>query len=425
DLVPSFVSILKQVIEHRLPREYDYHRMPAPWTQMRLLRLLAMLGKADRAASEGMYQVLHEVMKRADNGINVGYAVIYECIRTITSIFPNTTLLDAAAASISRFIASDNHNLKCAGVIALASIVPDYPSYASQHQMVVIDCLEDPDETLRRKTLGLLYCMTNPVNVEFITDKLLTSLAAGGDSFWRADLVTRITQCAERFAPSNSWYVEVMTRVFELAAEHVGADVAKNLMQLVAEGSGEEKEEEEADMEMRRDAVDVYVDLINKSGLHHQLIQIASWILGEYGYLAEGIEQEELVEHMCNLFFSGNSLKESATKGYVVSAVVKASAQMGVVVDAAKELLDLYADSVDADLQQRCREFQRLTSMPSLMAAVLPVNASCEDIDIDESLPFLDDYVEAKLEAGAAPYSPPEQDDSDEEEERNGKKGRC
>ncbi len=75
DLVPSFVSILKQIIEHRLPREFDYHRIPAPWIQMHLIRILAILGRGDQVSSEGMYEVLAEAMKRADTGINVGYAV--------------------------------------------------------------------------------------------------------------------------------------------------------------------------------------------------------------------------------------------------------------------------------------------------------------------------------------------------------------
>ena len=129
DLVSSFVSILKQITEHRLPRDFDYHRIPAPWVQMHILRILSVLGKGDQASSEQMYEVIVDVMRRADTGINVGYAIVYEVVRTIVTIYPNPLLLDAAATSISRFIRSDSHNLKYIGIKGLAAIVKDHPRY--------------------------------------------------------------------------------------------------------------------------------------------------------------------------------------------------------------------------------------------------------------------------------------------------------
>jgi len=145
---------------------------------MKLLRLLAMLGAADQKVSEQMYEVVLDAMKRADTGINVGYAIIYEAVKTVTTIYPNSVLLDAAAAAIGRFISSDNHNLKYLGVTGLAAIVKDHPKYAAAHQLAVIDALEDPDDTLKRKTLDLLYRMINPVNVNFVVDKLMVSARA-------------------------------------------------------------------------------------------------------------------------------------------------------------------------------------------------------------------------------------------------------
>ena len=78
-----------QVAEHRLSREFDYHRMPAPWIQIKLLKILAALGHANQRASEEMYEVLQDVMRRAaELGTSIGYAVTYECVRTVTRIYP-------------------------------------------------------------------------------------------------------------------------------------------------------------------------------------------------------------------------------------------------------------------------------------------------------------------------------------------------
>jgi len=150
DLIPGLVNILKQIIERKLSREFDYHRLPAPWIQIKILKNLAILGADDRAASEQIYEVLREGMQRADTGLNIGHAVVFEYVKTSTSIYPNSLLLESAASAISRFVTSSNHNLKYLGIQALTQIVKINPKYAMQHQMVVIDCLEDTDETLRR-----------------------------------------------------------------------------------------------------------------------------------------------------------------------------------------------------------------------------------------------------------------------------------
>ena len=78
-------------------------------------------------------------------------AITYEVIRTITAIYPNTSLIENAAKAIVRFVTASNHNWKYLGINALASLVQVNPHYAAEHQMVVIDCLDDPDETLKRK----------------------------------------------------------------------------------------------------------------------------------------------------------------------------------------------------------------------------------------------------------------------------------
>lgn len=162
DLASSFVVILKQVVEHKLPRDYDYHRAPAPWIQAKIMEILGFLGKDDEDTSTQIYEVIQTALKRAeDQPINIGHALVYQCIKCILSLHPNDNLLELVSKAISKFFSNDCNNLKYVGVTALNAILKVDLKYAEEHQENVIECLECSDDTLKLKTLELLHTMTN------------------------------------------------------------------------------------------------------------------------------------------------------------------------------------------------------------------------------------------------------------------------
>jgi len=200
-------------------------------------------------------------------------------------------------------------------------------------------------------------------------------------------------------------------QIFLLAGDLVKLEAAHTLMQLIAEGTGED---DEADEQLRRDAVENYTSLllddalktVGGASLPDILVQTMSWTLGEYGYLSKRLPQSELIECLV-ADIAHRPFADPCTRGFVVAAVVKLVAQTGSCPVAVSSLIALYSQSRNLDLQQRCLEYTALLQAPSLLVDVLPVDASCEDLDVDESLPFLESFVQAAIARGATRYCPP------------------
>ena len=65
--------------------------------QIKLLKILGCLGAGDKGASDNMYAVLADILRRANTGHTIGNAIVAEAVRTITSIYPNPGLLQNGA----------------------------------------------------------------------------------------------------------------------------------------------------------------------------------------------------------------------------------------------------------------------------------------------------------------------------------------
>lgn len=70
---------------------------------------------------------------------------------------------------------------------------------------------QDPDDTLKRKTFELLYKMTKSSNVEVIVDRMIDYMVNINDNHYKTEIASRCVELAEQFAPSNQWFIQVIT----------------------------------------------------------------------------------------------------------------------------------------------------------------------------------------------------------------------
>ncbi|XP_036699058.1 AP-4 complex subunit epsilon-1 isoform X2 [Balaenoptera musculus] len=242
DLTGSFVTILKQVVGGKLPVDFNYHSVPAPWLQIQLLRILGLLGKDDQRTSELMYDVLDESLRRAELNHNVTYAILFECVHTVYSIYPKSELLEKAAKCIGKFVLSPKINLKYLGLKALTYVIQQDPTLALQHQMTIIECLDHPDPIIKREVLGeYSYLLGKETPEEVITKlyKLLTSDSISSETkAWIIAAVTKLTPQAhssnivERLIQEFTTSLDTCLRqhAFELKHLHENVKFMKGLL---------------------------------------------------------------------------------------------------------------------------------------------------------------------------------------------------
>uniref|UniRef100_A0AAX7VEB5 AP-1 complex subunit gamma n=1 Tax=Astatotilapia calliptera TaxID=8154 RepID=A0AAX7VEB5_ASTCA len=351
-LVPQLVRILKNLIMSGYSPEHDVSGISDPFLQVRILRLLRILGKGDDDSSEAMNDILAQVATNTETSKNVGNAILYETVLTIMDIKSESGLRVLAINILGRFLLNNDKNIRYVALTSLLKTVQTDHNAVQRHRSTIVDCLKDLDVSIKRRAMELSFALVNGNNIRGMMKELLYFLDSCDPEF-KADCASGVFLAAEKYAPSKRWHIDTIMRVLTTAGSYVRDDSVPNLIQLITNS-----------VEMHAYTVQRLYKALLDDISQQPLVQVASWCIGEYGDLLvsgqceeEEPIQDEVLDVLEGLLVS--NLSTPVTRGYALTAIMKLSTRF-TSVNRIKKVVSIYGSSIDVELQQRAVEYNAL-----------------------------------------------------------------
>ncbi|KAM9789749.1 AP-1 complex subunit gamma-like 2 [Neosynchiropus ocellatus] len=366
--VPDLVQIMKTLVFSGYSPEHDVAGVSDPFLQVRILRLLRILGRNNEAASDAMNDLLAQVATNTDSTKTVGNAVLYETVLTVLDIKSESGLRVLAVNILGRFLLNNDRNIRYIAMTSLQRIVVTDNTAVQRHRGTIVDCLKDPDASVKRRALELSLALVSASNIRSMMKELLIFLSSCPPEL-KSHAASGIFHAAERYAPSQRWHIDTILHVLTTAGADVRDETVPNLIQLITNAS-----------ELHCYIVHKLYRALLKDISQQSVVQVACWCIGEYGDLllkgeCEEMEPVQVTED--NILDALETVLQShmsspATRGFALTATMKLSTRITENVDRIRSIVSIYGSCIDVELQQRAVEYNALfKKYDHMRAAVL------------------------------------------------------
>ncbi|XP_076164108.1 adaptor protein complex 1, gamma subunit isoform X3 [Ptiloglossa arizonensis] len=358
-IVPNLVRILKNLILAGYSPEHDVSGVSDPFLQVKILRLLRILGRNDIDASEAMNDILAQVATNTETSKNVGNTILYETVLSIMDIKSESGLRVLAVNILGRFLLNNDKNIRYVALNTLLKTVYVETSAVQRHRSTILECLKDPDVSIRRRAMELSFALVNSNNIRNMMKELLLFLERADPEF-KAQCSSNIVMSAERFAPNKRWHLETLFKVLVAAGNYVRDDVVACTIQLISETQAQQGY-----------AVSALWKALEKDTSDKQpLAQVATWCIGEYGDLllygspSEDVDapvnltEDEIIDVYQRLLWSPQNTV--VTKQYTLLSLTKLSTRFQKGNEKIRQIIDTFGSNLHIELQQRGIEFSQL-----------------------------------------------------------------
>ncbi|KAF5278432.1 hypothetical protein FQA39_LY05921 [Lamprigera yunnana] len=356
-IVPNLVRILKNLILAGYSPEHDVSGVSDPFLQVKILKLLRVLGKNDADASEAMNDILAQVATNTETSKNVGNSILYETVLSIMDIKSESGLRVLAINILGRFLLNNDKNIRYVALNTLLKTVHIDTSAVQRHRSTILECLKDPDVSIRRRAMELSFALVNSQNIRTMMKELLTFLEKSEPEF-KAPCSSSIVLAAERFAPNKRWHLDTLLKVLVAAGNYLRDDVISSTIQLISETTPQQA----------YITLQIWQALAEDKMDKQPLIQVAVWAIGEYGdlILSASVDdvsnivkpsEEDVIEVYQRLLWSPQNT--TTTKQFALMSLTKLSTRF-THTNKIQQIVSSFCSSLHIELQQRGVEFSQL-----------------------------------------------------------------
>jgi AP-1 complex subunit gamma-1 len=370
-LAGGLVRALKGLTTSGYAPEHDVSGITDPFLQVKILRFLRVLGRGDAATSELINDILAQVATNTDSSKNVGNAILYEAVLTILDIEADSGLRVLGVNILGKFLSNKDNNIRYVALNTLNKVVAIEPNAVQRHRNTILECLRDPDISIRRRALDLSFMLINESNVRVLVRELLAFLEVADNEF-KPVMTSQIGIAADRFAPNKRWHLDTILRVLKLAGNYVKEQILSSFVRLIA-----------TTPELQTYAVQKLYSSLKEDISQEGLTLAATWTIGEYAdSLLEGgqYEEEDLVKDVreCDIVdlltnILNSTYADQTVVEYIITASMKLTTRLSepAQIERLRRLLSSRTADLSVEIQQRAVEYSNLFGFDQIRRGVL------------------------------------------------------
>ncbi|KAM9330592.1 AP-3 complex subunit delta-1 [Gastrophryne carolinensis] len=257
------------------------------WVLIKIIKLFGALTPLEPRLGKKLIEPLTNLIHSTS-----AMSLLYECVNTVIAVLislssgmPNhSASIQLCVQKLRILIEDSDQNLKYLGLLAMSKILKTHPKSVQSHKDLILQCLDDKDESIRLRALDLLYGMVSKKNLMEIVKKLMIHVDKAEGTAYRDELLTKIidicSQSNYQYITNFEWYISILVELTRLEGTRHGHLIAAQMLDVAIRVKAIRKFAV-SQMATLLDNAHLLASNTQRNGIC-EVLYAAAWICGEF-----------------------------------------------------------------------------------------------------------------------------------------------